>query len=61
MAYSPVTNSSPVVGKQGLRVLALAYGTEPGRLVFCGLVAMQDPPRPLVAEAVSTLLDSGVR
>lgn len=49
------------LGKQGLRVLALAYGPEPGRLVFCGLAAMQDPPRPLVAEAVSTLLDSGVR
>ncbi len=59
---------------RGLRVLAMAYrpldavhSAEPSAeeletdLVFLGLVAMQDPPRPEVAEAVATAKRAGLR
>jgi len=59
--------------RNALRVLALAYHGMPQRigsytpervetnLVFLGLTAMMDPPRPEVAEAVSTCQKAGVR
>jgi len=61
------------MGKSGLRVLAMAYrlldqvSNEPDaeeieiELTFLGLVAMQDPPRPEVAEAVATAKRAGLR
>lgn len=45
----------------GMRILTLAYGTSEDNLVFTGLVAMQDPPRPGVRESVQKLRESGVR
>jgi len=59
--------------RNALRVLALAYQELPQRvgsytaervetnLVFLGLTAMMDPPRPEVTEAVSTCRKAGVR
>ena len=59
--------------RNALRVLALAYHELPPRvgsytsdrietnLVFLGLTAMMDPPRPEVTEAVSTCYRAGVR
>lgn len=59
--------------RNALRVLALAYQGLPQRvgsytterveanLVFLGLAAMMDPPRPEVTEAVSTCRKAGVR
>ncbi|WP_345987117.1 cation-transporting P-type ATPase [Sulfurimonas sp. HSL1-2] len=51
----------------GLRVLALAYrvtdttDTAAEQLVFVGLVAMTDPPRPEVPSAVSACKSAGIR
>ncbi len=59
--------------RQGLRVLAFAWGILPdgaagpwidkleNDLVFLGLMAMHDPPRPEVAEAVARCHRAGIR
>ena len=45
----------------GLRVIALGYGPEMGRLTFAGLVGMEDPPRDGVADSVRKLRSGGVK
>ncbi|KAH8364341.1 hypothetical protein KR084_006112 [Drosophila pseudotakahashii] len=49
------------IGRKGLRVLALAKGRSMQDLVYCGLVGITDPPRPLVRESIEMLMQSGVR
>jgi Ca2+-transporting ATPase len=61
------------ISAEGLRVLALAYGEgerergrERGRegennLIFLGLIAFYDPPRPDVKEALATCRKAGIR
>ncbi|PWN51563.1 calcium-transporting P [Violaceomyces palustris] len=53
------------MSSEGLRVLATATGpagsSEAGSMIFCGLQAMQDPPRPGVKEAISSLAEGGVQ
>jgi Ca2+-transporting ATPase len=44
----------------GLRVLAMAYGTDLENLTFAGIVGMEDPPRKGVAEAVEQLQRGGI-
>ncbi|KAJ3371121.1 High affinity Ca2+/Mn2+ P-type ATPase-like protein [Allomyces arbusculus] len=46
---------------QGLRVLALAAGTNPRALTLLGLVSIHDPPRQGVSDAVLRLQRAGVR
>ena len=72
-ALSAIQTINNDMGKSGLRVLAMAYrpldlvGDEPDAdeietdLTFLGLVAMHDPPRPEVAEAVNTAKGAGLR
>ncbi|KAG7197383.1 hypothetical protein KM043_018489 [Ampulex compressa] len=49
------------VGQQGLRVIGLARGTSLQDLVYVGFVGICDPPRPRVREAITTLMNSGVK
>lgn len=49
------------IGRKGLRVVAMAKGASMQDLTFMGLVGICDPPRPLVQEAIRTLVQSGVQ
>ncbi|XP_014783175.1 calcium-transporting ATPase type 2C member 1 isoform X2 [Octopus bimaculoides] len=49
------------MGTCGLRVLAMAYGTNLKELVFVGLVGIIDPPRPGVRDAILQLMRGGVK
>lgn len=55
---------------EGLRVMALAFRSQPESgdtaefetdLICAGLIGMEDPPRPEVAEAIATCSDAGIR
>jgi len=48
------------MASNGLRVLAMAYGSQLKDLTFAGLVGMEDPPREGVIEAVGKLRRGGV-
>ena len=68
-----VLSANDDYARRALRVLALAMRKLPPRtgaysadkveqeLTFLGLIAMHDPPRPEVAEAVNTCLQAGIR
>ncbi len=68
-----VQTANDAMASQGLRVLAVAYrpfSTEPtaltpeaieSELVLLGLLGMQDPPRPEVADAIAKARDAGLR
>ncbi|KAN0062705.1 High affinity Ca2+/Mn2+ P-type ATPase-like protein [Thecaphora frezii] len=60
-----VTDAAHAMSKQGLRVLGTGSGpagsAEAGSLTFCGLQAMQDPPRPGVKDAIAALARGSVQ
>ncbi|XP_012273075.1 calcium-transporting ATPase type 2C member 1 [Orussus abietinus] len=49
------------VGQKGLRVIGLARGCSLQDLVYLGFVGICDPPRPHVRQAITTLVNSGVK
>ncbi|XP_044583033.1 calcium-transporting ATPase type 2C member 1 isoform X1 [Cotesia glomerata] len=49
------------IGQQGLRVIGLARGSSLQDLVYVGLIGICDPPRDGVRDAISLLLNSGVK
>ncbi|KAL8564591.1 ATPase, P-type (transporting), HAD superfamily, subfamily IC [Nucella lapillus] len=57
---SSITKYSTHLGTMGLRVLAMAYGSDMSGLIFAGLVGIMDPPREGVSDAIYTLMGSGV-
>jgi Ca2+-transporting ATPase len=70
---SRILSANDEYARNALRVLALAYRALPQRvgsytiervendLIFLGLTAMMDPPRPEVTEAISSFRKAGVR
>lgn len=65
-----VINIEKKMASEGLRILAMAYGSDKGDMiksqelkdmVFTGLVGMYDPPRPGVQGAIQKLMRGGVR
>lgn len=44
-----------------LSVVAFARGSSMNDLVYLGIVGICDPPRPRVREAITTLLNGGVK
>lgn len=71
LSAEPVLRAASALGEQGLRVLAMAMSyTGPQKqdlkrdhvqgLVFCGLVAMVDPPRDEARAAVAECLRAGI-
>jgi len=49
------------ITSEGLRVLFLAMGTKINELTLVGFMAMYDPPRIGVGNAINTVMDSGVK
>ncbi|KAI8991345.1 PMR1-type calcium-transporting P-type ATPase [Mycotypha africana] len=49
------------MSSHGLRVLSTAFGEKDNELCFTGFLAVHDPPRPDVADAIKKLVQGGVK
>lgn len=56
-----VASKAVELASLGLRVVAMAYGTDPEALTFAGFQGMMDPPRPGVADAIGRLGAGGIQ
>ncbi|KWU46938.1 calcium-transporting P [Rhodotorula sp. JG-1b] len=55
-----VASKAVELASLGLRVVAMAYGSDPNALTFAGFQGMMDPPRPGVADAITKLSAGGI-
>ena len=53
-------NKAIEYGHRGMRVVAMACGAELSQLSFVGMMAMLDPPRQNVPDAITKLKEGGV-
>jgi len=56
-----ISNIAQEIAGQGLRILFMAMGTNINELTLVGFIAMYDPPRIGVGNAINTVMESGVR
>jgi len=56
-----ISDISQEIASEGLRVLFMATGTNINELTFVGFIAMYDPPRIGVGNAINKVMDSGVK
>lgn len=56
-----VSRYGEVMASDGLRVIAMATGTNPSQLSLCGIVGLMDPLREGVVEAVDRIKNSGAK
>ncbi|KAI8978367.1 PMR1-type calcium-transporting P-type ATPase [Pilobolus umbonatus] len=49
------------MSSNGLRVLSVAFGEDPTDLCYTGFLAVHDPPRPGVGDAIKKLTEGGVK
>ena len=49
------------LGSTGMRVIGLAEGWNPEKMVYCGIVGIIDPPKHRVEESVAVVQQSGVK
>ncbi|KAH9269670.1 calcium-transporting P-type ATPase, PMR1-type [Batrachochytrium salamandrivorans] len=56
-----IKNQERHIAQYGLRVLALAYGDVQDKLIFVGLIAMYDPPRPGISDTIRGLMECSIK
>jgi Ca2+-transporting ATPase len=60
-AQERVLQQASEMSKDGLRILAVACGVDPDRLTLCGIVALMDPLRDGISEAVHRIQSTGAK
>lgn len=56
-----VTQHVAAMSSHGLRVLSTAFGDNDNNLCYTGFLAVHDPPRPGVGDAIKKLIQGGVK
>lgn len=56
-----ITKKASEMSSTGLRIVALAHGSDPSSLIFCGLQGIIDPPRKGVVDAIAALNSASIQ